>query len=130
MYPSTLQCTAPPQLCPAAELELCGLLWQKQGVGVQLDEEPAFAPLPAQCVPVSVGRAGPSAGLQGGAGEAEGESGLWDQSVQRCFSCACASSVLTLGSEVGRASQDMGQKLELELGRGASGSRSLSSTQK
>lgn len=112
-----------PQLHPAAELEPCGPLWQKQGVGVQLGEESAFAPLPAQCVPVSVGRAGPWAGLQGGAGEAEGKSGLWDQSVQRCFSCACASSVLTLGSEVGRASRDTNQKLELELGRGASGSR-------
>lgn len=57
-----------------------------------------------------------------GPGEAEDESSLRDQSVQRCFSCARASSVLTLGSEVGRAGQDTDPRLELGLGWGAPGS--------
>lgn len=57
-----------------------------------------------------------------GLGEAEDESSLWNQSVQRCFSCARASSVFALGSEVGRASRDTAPRLELGLGWGAPGS--------
>lgn len=70
-------------------------------------------PCPSACPvcarPPSVARAGLWAGFRAGPqptptppgskvgpGEAEEDSGHWDQSVQRCFSCACASSVLTL----------------------------------
>ena len=57
-----------------------------------------------------------------GLGEAEDESGLWDQRVRSCFSCARASCVLALGSEVGRASQDAAPTLELGPARGVPGS--------
>lgn len=85
--------------------------------------------------PLSVARAGLWAGFQAGPlptptspgsevgpGEAEEESGLGDQSVQCGFFCACASSLLTLGSEVGRVSRDTDPRLELALGWGAPGS--------
>lgn len=72
-----------------------------------------LCPIPVQLVPgrlregrpwgwVSPYRIPPSSEV--GSGEAGNGSGLWDQSVRCYFSCARASSVLTLGCEVrGRA---------------------------
>ena len=56
-----------------------------------------------------------------GLGEAKDQTSLCDQSVQSCFSCARASSVLALGSEVGRASWDTDPRLELGPGWGVPG---------
>lgn len=63
----------------------------------------------------------PPLGSKVGLGEAEDQPGLWDQSVQGCFSCTHASSVLTLvlrwGGRAGTRSE-----AGIRLGRGAPGS--------
>lgn len=120
-----------PQLRPAAEPKLWDLLWQMQRqLGEQNLSLPQVVPIPicGKDRPLGWVQPRPSPytllppGSKVGLGEAEDQSGLWDQSVQRCFFCAHASSMLALGSEAGRASQDTAPRLELGLGRGAPGS--------
>lgn len=121
-------------MCPTPQLRPAAELGRKQGG--RPDEQNLPLPLglpglwqrprqregPASGLGFSLGPRPTPPGSKVGLGEAEDESGLWDQSVQRCFSCARASSVLVLGSEVGRASQDTDPRLKLGLGRGAPGS--------
>lgn len=111
-------------------------LHESRNTGPAWPAEPACAHRPARAVPVPISRKGlPPGWVSARAptpptppcskvrpGEAEDESGLRDQSVQFCFSWALASSVLILGPEVGRTSQDTDSRLELRLGRGALGS--------
>lgn len=60
----------------------------------------------------------PPLGSQMGLEEDEDESGLWDQSVQGCFSCARASSVLTLGLRWGGRARTLPRGWNEGLGGG------------